>query len=236
MAAMSNVGRSAPTEYRKQIGAWVKARLLRNPDAIKIEADGLDLFVVRGVLTQPECAEVIEYLDGLFQPSTILGDQSDPEFRTSSSADLYPDYPIVQDVEAKLRAVIGIQPELGETVQGQRYLVGQQFKPHWDFFVPSEEYWRVEQQLGGQRTWTAMLYLNEPEEGGQTVFTRADVTVRPRTGNLLIWNNLTPEGVENEQAMHTGMKVLAGTKYVLTKWYREYPWVAVDEEARAQYY
>ncbi|HEX8937023.1 MAG TPA: 2OG-Fe(II) oxygenase, partial [Sphingomicrobium sp.] len=73
----------------------------------------------------------------------------------------------------------------------------------------------------GQRTWTAMIYLNEPEEGGATRFKRIGKTVQPETGKLLAWNNLLPDGRPNPATLHQGMKVRRGTKYVLTKWFRE---------------
>ena len=43
-------------------------------------------------------------------------------------------------------------------------------------------------------------------------------------GTLLIWNNLNAEGEPNTNTLHQGMPVLAGVKYVITKWYRERPW------------
>lgn len=210
--------------YRVRLGAWVKARLARNPDAVKIDCEGLDLFVVRGVASPQECAELIALIEQDLTPSTLLGRQDDPEFRTSHSCNVRPDDPLVQKIEAKIHGIVGIQPELGETVQGQRYRVGQQFKPHYDFFSPTEPYWPSQQATGGQRTWTAMLFLNEPEAGGHTDFTEVNVSVRPRAGNLLVWNNLTPDGELNVKSMHQGSPVVAGVKYVITKWYRERPW------------
>jgi prolyl 4-hydroxylase len=210
--------------YRARIGAWVKARLMRNPDALRIDCEGLDLFVVRGVVTPEECAALIDLIEQDLTPSTLLGNQDDPEFRTSHSCNVRPDEPLVQSLEAKIHAVVGIQPELGETVQGQRYKVGQQFKPHFDYFHPGEAYWAAQEATGGQRTWTAMLFLNEPEAGGHTNFPEVNVSVRPRTGNLLVWNNLGPDGDLNRNSMHQGSPVIAGTKYVVTKWYRERPW------------
>jgi prolyl 4-hydroxylase len=221
---------SAADTYRVRIGAWVKARLLRNPNALRIDCEGLDLFVVRDVVSAADCAAFIEMIDADLSPSLLMGPPPDPEFRTSQSCNLDPHHPRVQMLEQSIRAVVGIQPELGETVQGQRYTVGQQFKPHWDYFLTSESYWPVQQLYGGQRTWTAMLFLNEPEAGGHTIFTEVGVTVRPRAGNLLVWNNLTPEGELNTRSMHQGSPVTAGSKYVITKWHRERRWVSLPAE------
>lgn len=215
--------------YRARIGAWVKARLLRNPDALRIDADNLDLFAVKGVLTPDECRAIIGLMDAHLVPSGLLGPIDDPDFRTSQSSNPHPDEPLIKLLEARIHAVMGIQPELGEAVQGQRYGVGEQFKPHWDYLSPTEPYWPIEERSGGQRTWTAMMFLNEPEGGGHTIFTKADVSVRPRAGNLLIWNNLTPDGDLNPRSMHCGSPVTAGVKYVVTKWYRERRWVPLPE-------
>ena len=43
-------------------------------------------------------------------------------------------------------------------------------------------------------------------------------------GKLLAWNNLRADGRPNVNTLHHGMKVRAGTKYVVTKWFREKPW------------
>ncbi|MEA3001709.1 MAG: prolyl 4-hydroxylase [Sphingomonadales bacterium] len=210
--------------YRMQIGAYVKDRLLRTPNTMKIPAQGLDLFVVRDFLNRKECDQLIALIDKDRQPSGLLADSPDPEFRTSESCNLRLSDPINIAVERKINGLTGIQPEHGETIQGQRYAVGQQFKEHHDFFYASEPYWPEQERQGGQRTWTAMIFLNEPEGGGQTAFPKANVRVTPRSGNLLAWNNLDEYGEPNMYSLHTGLPVEGGVKYVITKWYRERPW------------
>ena len=210
--------------YRMQIGAWVKDRLKRTPNAFQIPAQGLDIFVVRDFLSKAECDQVIEKIDQDRVPSGLLAPSADPEFRTSESCNLRLTDRINQLVESKINALTGIPPTQGETIQGQRYALGQQFKPHHDFFYTTEPYWPEQQKSGGQRTWTGMVFLNEPESGGQTYFPKANVRVTPRTGNLLLWNNLDEFGEPNTYSLHTGMPVEAGVKYVITKWYRERDW------------
>jgi prolyl 4-hydroxylase len=210
--------------YRMQIGAWVKHRLKQTPNCFQIPAQGLDIFVVRDFLNRKECEEVIAKIDQDRVPSGLLAPSADPEFRTSESCNLRVQDRINQLVESKINAVTGIDPTHGETIQGQRYAVGQQFKPHHDFFFTSEPYWPEQERSGGQRTWTGMIFLNDVEAGGQTFFPRANVRVTPRAGNLLVWNNLDEFGEPNTYSLHTGCPVEAGVKYVITKWYRERPW------------
>ena len=123
------------------------------------------------------------------------------------------------------RSFLGIDPAYGEPIQGQRYAVGQEFKAHTDYFE-ADAYDRYCAD-SGQRTWTAMIYLNVPEAGGATRFRQIDKIVQPETGKLLCWNNLLPDGRPNGATLHQGMKVRRGTKYIVTKWYRQRPWPRV---------
>jgi prolyl 4-hydroxylase len=213
--------------YRAEIGAWVSRRLQRKRGVLKLPNKDLDIFVARDFLTHKECAQLIARIDARRQPSGVLGDNGEPDYRTSESCNLNPADPIVIKVEQKITDLIGIPPEQGETIQGQRYAVGQQFKPHHDFFYTNQSYWKEMEATGGQRTWTAMMFLNEPEAGGQTAFPNANIKVTPRTGNLLTWNNMDEFGEPNMFSLHQGMPVEAGVKYIITKWYRERIWAAL---------
>jgi len=107
-----------------QIGAWVRDRLLRTPNAMKLPATGLDIFVVRDFLPRNECDQLIALIDKDRQPSGLLADSPDPEFRTSESCNLRITDRINQIVEGRINTLMGIPPEQGETIQGQRYAVG----------------------------------------------------------------------------------------------------------------
>ena len=212
--------------YRAAIGDYVRNRLSRTENAFRIPVAQADLFVVRDFLSPEECAPIIDLIDAGRFPSGVLGESYGGTYRTSESCNLDPKIPAVATVEAKISKLMGIQPAHGETVQGQRYAVGQEFKPHHDFFYVDQEYWKLEDAHGGQRTWTAMIFLNEPEGGGQTFFPEINVKITPRAGNLFTWNNMDANGHPNPFTLHQGMPVTAGLKYISTKWYRERPWGA----------
>jgi prolyl 4-hydroxylase len=181
----------------------------------------LDLFIVRGFLDEATCAALIERIDASRRPSDIADDVGIPDFRTSETCDLYCSDPLVAGVEGKIHELLGLPLANGEPLQGQRYAPGQEFKPHTDTFNPGGYDYLIYTAQGGQRSWTAMIYLNRPEEGGATRFKAIGKTVQPETGKLLAWNNLLPHGQPNPATLHQGMKVRRGTKYILTKWFRE---------------
>ena len=101
-------------------------------------------------------------------------------------------------------------PWAREAIQAQRYFPGQQFKPHNDWFYTTEKYWQMERKRGGQRSWTAMVFLNEVEQGGETHFVNVGIKIQPKPGVLLVWNNALPDGSPNEGTLHAGTPVLAG--------------------------
>lgn len=210
--------------YKAEIGRIVRDRLSQTPNVVKVPSPQLDLFVVRDFLDAKECEQLCKMIDVVRKPSGVLGPNVDPDYRTSESGNLNAWDPFVQHIEGKIAKLMPIHPSHGETIQGQRYAVGQQFKPHHDFFYTDQDYWIEQEKSGGQRTWTVMMFLNEPEAGGQTAFPEAGVKIKPKTGNLLAWNNLTPAGYPNTYSLHTGMAVEKGVKYVITKWFRERPW------------
>jgi len=51
-----------------------------------------------------------------------------------------------------------------------------------------------------------------------------DLGFQPEAGKLLAWSNLRADGTPNPSTLHHAMKVRAGCKYVITKWFRERPW------------
>lgn len=213
---------------RVTIGSSVERRLEEAEGIRRIEADGLSMFAGPAFLSEAECAGLVALIDQGRQPSLLLSDHPDPDYRTSESCNLSPFDPLVERVEERICALLDQPRENSETVQGQRYAVGQQFKEHFDFFQTHSAYWAEQDRMGGQRTWTVMIFLNEPEAGGATRFGPADVLVLPQTGLLLAWNNLDAAGEPNRQALHEGTPVEAGVKYIVTKWFRERRWGSSD--------
>ena len=199
------------------------ASLSKAPGIQRLPTRELELFVVRRFLEPAACAGMIERIDASRRPSTIADDTGIANFRTSETCDLDSRDPAVAEVERRIADLLGLPLDLGEPLQGQRYAPGQEFRPHTDTFNPGGYDFLVHTERGGQRSWTAMIYLNEPEDGGATRFKTIGKTIQPETGKLLTWNNLLPDGTPNEATLHQGMKVRRGTKYVLTKWFRERP-------------
>lgn len=204
--------------------APVVARLSAAPGVQRTPSPKLTLFQHRGFLDPADCAPFIDRIDATRRPSTVSDYNGDAGFRTSETCDIARDDPLSVALDLRIAALTGLDPAYGEPLQGQRYAVGQEFKQHTDYFEPGGLDYERYCGVHGQRTWTVMIYLNEPDAGGATRFKVIDKIIQPETGKLLAWDNRRADGTPNPATLHAGMKVRAGAKYVLTKWFRERTW------------
>lgn len=198
--------------------------LKANPLVQHVPNDHIEFYVWQNFLSSADCQALIELIDKGSIPSTLFKGTDEPNFRTSSSCNLDPYDPFTVSLDRKISEAIGMNPRHSETIQGQRYKAGQEFKAHHDYFHTSADYWQEQSNIGGQRSWTAMVFLNNVEEGGTTEFPEARLGINPLAGMLLAWNNMTRDGKPNPYTLHTGMPVIKGTKYIITKWFRQNEW------------
>jgi prolyl 4-hydroxylase len=225
------VAEASQTPYRpnpdraalRKVGERVRRRLDADPAAVRLQTDQAEIYAVGDFLGAAECDRLIEIIDAVAKPSTLYK-QDASGVRTSYSGDVDRSDPFIRMIERRIDDLLGLDNRWGETIQGQRYHQGQEFKSHCDWFPTDEEYWAAEARSGGQRCWTAMIYLNDVAEGGETSFTYLNMAIPPQRGALLTWNNMTPDGEPNMMTLHAGSPVVRGVKYIVTKWYRTRPW------------
>ena len=211
-------------EALAQIGAGVRNRLSDIPSARRIAVDTAEIYTIENFLPPTTCRRLTALIDAVACPSRLVEEDEWEGYRTSYSGDIDPKDATVCALERDLTHLTGLDTTRSECAQGQRYLTGEYYHEHWDWFDTKAAYWPGEDRNGGQRSWTAMVYLNTVEEGGHTDFTRLGLRVAPRPGTLLLWNNALPDGTPNPWTIHAARPVVRGVKYVVTKWYRARSW------------
>jgi len=191
-----------------------------SPRAWRLDTDLAQIYEIPGLLTPEECAVLMSVIDSSLQPSTVTRGPAD--YRTSRTCHMRrADPALMKQIDARIAALIGVDPAYSEPIQGQRYDEGQYFKAHTDWFAPDTEEYEPHTNPGGQRTWTVMIWLNRVEEGGATRFERIGRDFYPSPGGAVAWNNCDIEGNPNHYTLHEAMPVTRGSKYVITKWFRE---------------
>ena len=126
---------------------------------------------------------------------------------------------IVQKLEARIAKLVNWPLENGEGLQILRYGPGAEYKPHYDYFDPSEPGTSTILKRGGQRVGTMVIYLNNPTKGGGTVFPDIHLEVGPRQGNAVFFSYERPH--PSTKTLHGGSPVVEGEKWIATKWLRQ---------------
>jgi prolyl 4-hydroxylase len=211
------------------VGAAVRARLAEDPRAEPRGGHDADLFAVPGFASPGECAALLAMIEHGARPSPLFNDGGSgrTDIRTSSTH-YFGSEPPALELGRRIDGLLGLDRAHGEPLQGQRYRAGEHYRHHTDVFRPERDHWQRERLRGGQRTWTAMLYLNEVQAGGSTDFPRLGVSIRPEAGLLVAWDNMDRKGRPNRALLHAGTPVERGAKYVVTQWYRLEPWRRLD--------
>ena len=179
-----------------------------------INYKNLKIYSIKNFLTTEECDEIIEKIQNEPEETstTMMDEGSDitkSNYRTSTTISNLN----ISNIEDKICKTLGISNNYGEKIQVQIYTAGQEFKHHTDYINNSSE---------SQRIWTFMVYLNDVEEGGYTVFPRVHCSIKPKKGNAIIWSSVNDSyGInENSYSLHSGLPVIKGKKYIITKWFR----------------
>tara|TARA_Y100000389_G_C17322024_1_gene443600 strand:- start:126 stop:863 length:738 start_codon:yes stop_codon:yes gene_type:complete len=194
-------------------------------NSFRLNTDKVELYILENFLNHKECDEIIRISNKYFKQSGLTIHKE--KFRTSSTAHLLDmknnkeDYDFIQFINDKICKCVNINDTYSESIQITKYEVGQEFKHHHDFFTPNTEEYDNHTLIQGNRTLTFMIYLNDTEEGGETSFSKLKKSFKPKKGKAIIWNNLNDDKTCNYNTEHAGMPIIKGTKYIITKWFRE---------------
>lgn len=173
-----------------------------------------DVRYVADALTAGECAFLRLVSEPIYEPSLISEQDRQIALRTSDGATMHwlIEDPVVHAINRRLAALTGTDVHQGEPLQILRYRPGQEYRPHLDW---------LGNQPGSRRILTALIYLNDEYEGGETEFVEIGLTVKGRRGDVLIFRNEGADGRVDPLTKHAGLPVVRGTKYLATRWIRD---------------
>lgn len=178
-----------------------------------------DVSVFRNLFSKAECLFLIDCAQPIFEPAMVghiaggFGQQIVRQIRTCDVAH-FPwvgENPAIHALNRRMAVASGTLAEQGEPLQILRYRPGQEFKPHGD----------ATEDRHNQRIFTMLVYLNEGYFGGETMFLKSGLKVRGRTGDAILFRNAADDGTPDPTALHAGLPVTAGEKYLASRWIRQ---------------
>ncbi|KAL5722470.1 procollagen-proline 4-dioxygenase [Ranunculus cassubicifolius] len=193
-------------------------------------------FLHENFLSNEECDHLINLAKDKLEVSMVADNESGKsiksEVRTSSGMFLNKNQDeIVQRIEERIAAWTFLPPENGEAIQILHYENGQKYEPHYDYFHD-----KANQELGGHRVATVLMYLSDIAKGGETVFPNSEgkdaqpkddtwsecaqkgYAVKPRKGDALLFFSLHPDANTDPSSLHGSCPVIEGEKWSATKW------------------
>ena len=143
--------------------------------------------------------------------------------RTSWNCRVSATHPAVRGAIQRAAYLSKVLPSHAEPAQVVRYLPGQKYNEHHDFFDRAAPSFAAKTLVGGQRLTTVLAYLREPDSGGRTSFPSLRMGFDPRKGDALLWWNLKEDGREDVMTLLAGEPEVSGEKWAMNLWLRERP-------------
>jgi prolyl 4-hydroxylase len=167
-----------------------------------------------------ECRYLMEATGNRFEPSMVYDSSRQlvrDQIRTSDGSTIHwlIEDPAIVALNRRLAAVTGSAYESGEALALLRYSPGQEYRPHFDFV----------RGVDNRRLLTALVYLNDDYEGGETEFVRTGLKVKGKAGDVIVFRNEGQDSGPNLLSEHAGLPVTKGVKYLATRWIREGRWI-----------
>ena len=169
-----------------------------------------------GLFSAAECRYLMILGTPWLEKAAVLGPGGEPrmdDHRDAFCAHIPPvaEDLVVQAVNRAIAAATGTKAGWGEPLNILRYVPGQQYKPHHDGTGSDNV---------TVRNLTALIWLNDQFEGGETDFPGINVRIRGSVGDMLVFRNTLEYGRPDERMIHAGLPVTEGIKWMASRWIR----------------
>ena len=183
------------------------------------------IYVVDDFISEDECQEFINCSKDKLQPATVVGLDNEQKLKDRTNEFAWLEHHAnesIHEVSKRLSILVQMPIRNAEMFQVVHYERGTEYKPHFDSFDQSTELGKKYWEPGGQRMITALIYLNDVEDGGATYFPELNISINPKKGNVLVFHNTISETTNiNPRSLHAGMPVTSGEKWAANLWFRE---------------
>ncbi len=188
-----------------------------------------DICIVPGFLSPEICDEYIEYIRrqqeidlSVFDPeaSNRTGQtewEVDKQVRDTQTVDIEPIKSVVMElmqhaVRDVLNPFFGVTIKDSEFPQVLVYHPGGHYRPHIDAEALFNDNGTLKWVKNVDRDISMVIYLNDDYDGGEIVFPKQALSVKPRKGMLVAFPS-------NHHFLHGVNPVVTGTRYAIVNWF-----------------
>ena len=194
-------------------------------DYTKVD-DMIDYY--ENIFTEYECNHIIKIAKPLLTDSLVAGNTkgyTSPGRVSSNCWIPHNETPIIKNICDKICYMTCNSLENAEKMQVIYYPEGGKYNPHYDAWShDNSEKQKRNMKFGGQRLITALVYLNDVEEGGETHFPNKNIKIKAQQGCMVVFKSCIGNShIRDNNSLHAGMPVLKGEKWAFNLWFREKP-------------
>lgn len=205
------------------LSAWLA------PPRIQPLSDQPRILTLPGFITPETCDWIIGRASDrmaaaeVFDPATGLGRRHAVRSNSACAFQLMDLDMILVLLRERILRATGLPPFGLEPLQVLKYEPGQSFDWHVDYLTPDQPGLARDLAEKGQRIATALVYLTDDYEGGETAFESNGLRHRGARGDAVLWANTLPDGRPDLLTRHAGLPPTKGVKWVVSQWCRGGP-------------
>jgi len=172
--------------------------------------------VIPNFISDEEIEHIKKEAESKLSTSTVSMDNTiDKTTRESETAWLELEDPVVNRVTQRCVNLTDRPHKNCEKLQVLRYRTDGFYNPHQDTFSDTK---------GNKRMYTIILALNDDYEGGETAFPNLRIKYKLNKGDALFFHTLDNYELKTSKALHGGLPVKSGEKWICNAWVHKYPW------------
>eukprot|EP00112_Aurelia_sp_Birch-Aquarium-sp1_P010796 Seg2294.3 transcript_id=Seg2294.3/GoldUCD/mRNA.D3Y31 product="putative prolyl 4-hydroxylase 10" protein_id=Seg2294.3/GoldUCD/D3Y31 len=155
-------------------------------------------------------ASIADFTGGTLCVNETFSKEIAPKFSYSYSTAFYKgDSKFSETFEEQVEKATSLARSHGGKFQITSYQTGVGYKNHTDC---------TEDEETRDRFATILVYLQDVKSGGETKFPKLGISVKPKKGRALVWNNMKPDGSCDPMSVHNAAKVVNGRKVIIQRW------------------
>ena len=185
-----------------------------------------DIVLIDNFLSNEECDFLISESRKKLLPSAVIDTKSGSA--TVHAARISQgmffklgEFDLLRLIEERISNLVNMEYTHGEGMQVLHYEGGGEYKPHYDYFPPNDPGAASFLLSAGQRVCTIIMYLNNTELGGETIFPKMNFSVMPKKGSALYFSYFNQLEQLDSMTLHGSLPVVKGEKWIATKWMRQ---------------
>jgi prolyl 4-hydroxylase len=193
-----------------------------------------EILYYENVLSATECKTLIRHARRRLERSEVVDHETGVgtvhPIRTSSGMSFKKNETrLVSDISERVSSIFQWPAGKTEPLSLLRYRPGEFYNEHYDFFDYATSGSLKHRQRGGNRVGTLILYLNDCEKGGETLFADLGLEVYPKAGCAVYFGYPNPHFAS--MTRHAGRPPLRGEKWIATIWFKEGVYSSSGEHA-----